>query len=876
MQLALLCLTNLPFVQGMMPKDTEHLLGMAAGQAVLAVIALFTCLSYPRRPVVYHHGHIVDHQLTVSMFDRFTYTWPSDILEAATKDRQLQLDDLPVMDHHLRSADLNERATRFSDGRDLFYLILRSHRAGFIGQFIFTFLNSAFLVAPQFAMYQLLKLLEARDQGASIGMPASLWVVALGVTILILEFSEAAMWWISYGQLSMAVRVQLAAMIFNKSMRKKDVKDSGRSKKAEVPAKGTIVETGPTDDNAEDPDTPGMQAEDNLQKTRQGTINLVGVDAKRISDFTSYNHLIYASVIKLTVSFIFLDHLIGWQGLLAGVGVQIFFLPVNIYFSKRYSDAQDDLMKMRDRKLAVLSEALNGIRQIKFSALERQWQERIREVRNKELSILWRSFCSDTMLIFCWLIGPVLLSATSIGVYSLIHGTLTASVAFTTIAILIQIEGTLAYIPELTTYAIDAFVSLRRVEEYLKSPDKPQNTVPGDTVAFRNATVAWPMDNDLDNEDAFKLHGLNLEFPTGELSVISGRTGSGKSLLLSAILGEVELLSGSIVVPAPVSPEERYDHLANKSNWIIPSAIAYVSQIPWIENATFKDNVLFGLPFDEARYNSVISASALDKDLHILEDGDLTEIGANGINLSGGQRWRITLARALYSRAGILVLDDIFSAVDAHVGRHIFEQALTGELVKGRTRILVTHHVSLCLPRTKYEVRLGDGKVEHAGFVEQLKTTGALQDIIDSEDQEIAVTDDDIADLPDLTKVHSRSHRRGSGLSTKSANLQVNGEVPRERRPSSTSIRAMNNDENGVATSKGKLQPKVFVKEESRHKGRVAWSVYGSYMHACGGWPFWLGIFVMYSFYQSLILGRVSKYSLLPTHPLVGDCSTLA
>ncbi len=103
--------------------------------------------------------------------------------------------------------------------------------------------------------------------------------------------------------------------------------------------------------------------------------------------------------------------------------------------------------------------------------------------------------------------------------------------------------------------------------------------------------------------------------------------------------------------------------MANKSDWILNSAIAFVAQIPWIENATIKDNVLFGLPFDMGRYKKVLYSCALEKDLEILPDGDQTDIGANGINLSGGQRWRVSFARALYSRAEILILDDVFRYV---------------------------------------------------------------------------------------------------------------------------------------------------------------------------------------------------------------------
>jgi len=222
-------------------------------------------------------------------------------------------------------------------------------------------------------------------------------------------------------------------------------------------------------------------------------------------------------------------------------------------------------------------------------------------------------------------------------------------------------------------------------------------------------------------KDRFILRDLNLSFPSNSLSIISGPTGSGKSLLLAAILGEVDVLGGYITVPPSLPAKQRFDDKATAVDWIIPSAIAFVSQTPWIENATIKENIIFGLPFDENRYNKVIDACALTTDLHIFDDGDSTEVGSQGISLSGGQKWRLTLARALYSRAGILILDDVLSAVDAHVGKHIYNNALLGELATGRTRILATHHVALCLPRAEYTVRLSArGVVDYAGLVREL------------------------------------------------------------------------------------------------------------------------------------------------------------
>lgn len=253
-----------------------------------------------------------------------------------------------------------------------------------------------------------------------------------------------------------------------------------------------------------------------------------------------------------------------------------------------------------------------------------------------------------------------MLSAVSLTVYAVLHGSLSASVAFTTLTVMGAIEATLAILPELIADGLEAWVSVKRIDEYLQAPERNDYLTVGHSITFNDASVAWPSDSQEQDPDRFILRDVSIAFPPGELSVISGQTGSGKSLLLAAILGEADKLSGDIAVPKAPAAQERYDYKANKSDWIIESAVAFVAQIPWIENASIKNNILFGLPFDAGRYKKVLGCCALEKDLEMLPDGDQTDIGANGINLSGGQRWRVTFARALYSRAGILILDDIF------------------------------------------------------------------------------------------------------------------------------------------------------------------------------------------------------------------------
>lgn len=827
---------------------------------VLSVAGFATAITVPRRPAVFHNGRPVDGQWTVSLFSRYTYSWPSAFLERTKSGKKLSFDDFPALDHYTRARDLYDHfnAIAARGGSMLKHLIL-AFLPTLAAQYILALIDSLFMVAPQFAMYQLLRLLEARDAGADISTQATFWVIGLGLFIIAAGFFSNWMWWINFAAINIPVLAQLSALIFAKAMRRKDVKGITGSEKRTVTMGGEEAVEGQPQAIPEKENNSDEDVEENLQKTRQGVINLIGVDTKRVSDFGTFNHMFFAAACRLTVSFVFLGKLVGWKALLSGIAVQLLFLPINIYFAKKYSNGQEVLMKLRDRKLAVLNEALNGIRQIKFAALERQWQKKILDVREDELKAIWNTFIYDTVLVGLWLTGPVVLSAAVILVYALLNGALPPSIAFTTISLLGQIEGTLSWLPELTTNMLDAYVSLNRISEYLKGLEKEQIHDQGNQITFHNATIAWPSESPSPESpedtsgDRFTLQNLNISFPLGELSLISGRTGSGKSLLLAALLGEADLLSGSITMPVPPPPSDRHDSSANKDTWLLPTAKAFVAQQPWIENASFKENILFGLPFDESRYRAVLSACALEPDLAVLPDGEETEIGANGVNLSGGQRWRASLARALYSRAGILVLDDVFSAVDAHVGRVVYERGIRGTLCRGRTVVLVTHHVGLVRAGAAYEVRLGnDGTVEYAG---------AVREGVDE-----AVVDDEEEDESGKLNVRERAEilRRVStkrSVATVRRLSEVNGAASgaSRRRSSQQNGKPDMIDGGGHARDAKVQQPRKFVEEEKTESGRVKWRIYKQYLDACGGWPFWLVVCIGFGGYEALLLGRVSS-----------------
>lgn len=444
-------------------------------------------------------------------------------------------------------------------------------------------------------------------------------------------------------------------------------------------------------------------------------------------------------------------------------------------------------------------------------------------MRTMELNKQWMVFMYDVGLFCIWILSPLMLSAVSLAVYAWLNGGLSPSVAFTTMAVFMSIEVTLSVLPEFIADFLESVVSATRIEKFLNAPEKVAATVPADWISFESATVAWPADDEQSSENRFTLRNLHLHFPNKALSVISGKTGSGKSLLLASILGECDVLGGTVKVPEAPLLHERFDDLATRGNWIIDSAIAFVAQVPWIENATIKDNILFGLPYDRDRYQKVLFACSLERDLNVLSDGELTDIGANGINLSGGQRWRISFARALYSRAGILIMDDLFSALDAHTGRHLYEHAITGELCQGRTRILVTHHVSLSLPRTDYLVVLEDGEAKLAGLVEDLKPY--ISDILNREHKndeafgEASLEDDGFSkdDGEDLQRILSK-RSRGNSFTTNGNNDAIKRE-----------------------------QPKKFIEEEERETGSIDLAVYKEYVKKSGGPFFMLLIFLSFS-----------------------------
>ena len=273
--------------------------------------------------------------------------------------------------------------------------------------------------------------------------------------------------------------------------------------------------------------------------------------------------------------------------------------------------------------------------------------------------------------------------------YTILAGQpLRVDIAFPALQLFNMLESSLRDIPRLITVLLNARIAVGRIEDFMEEPNKdpiPQTSEQEakQELKLESASFAWP------GTGRPVLHDITIDFPVG-LTVIFGKVGAGKSALLQALMGELDNLAGSVI----------------QSN----EMIGYCGQTPWLQSMSIRENILFYSPQEDVRYKQVLEACALTSDLASLKDGDLSNIGENGIGLSGGQKARVSLARAVYSRAKLLFLDDPFSALDYQTAETIVQKCFRGPLLEGRKVILVTHRTELCHGIARQLVEISEGR----------------------------------------------------------------------------------------------------------------------------------------------------------------------
>ncbi|XP_029302444.1 multidrug resistance-associated protein 4-like isoform X2 [Cottoperca gobio] len=514
-----------------------------------------------------------------------------------------------------------------------------------------------------------------------------------------------------------------------------------------------------------------------MGKTTTGQIvNLLSNDVNKFDDVTIFLHFLWVGPLQAAtvVGLLWLE--IG-PSCLAGMVVLMILMPMQTMFGRLFSKFRSKTAVLTDDRIRTMNEVVSGMRIIKMYAWEKPFAALVSEVRRKEISKIMKSsylrglnmasfFCASKIILFI-----------TFTLYVLLGNTISASRVFVTVALYTAVRLTVTlFFPNAIEKLFETRVSIRRIQEFLMLDEITKNPIalPQDerkeaSVEIQDLVCYW--DKSL---DAPSLQNLSFTLNSNQLLAVIGPVGAGKSSLLSTILGELPYEKGVLKVKGQLT---------------------YAAQQPWVFPGTIRSNILFGKELNSQKYERVLRACALKRDLELLPDGDLTPIGDRGATLSGGQKARVNLARAVYQDADIYLLDDPLSAVDAEVGRHLFEQCICG-LLKNKPRILVTHQLQY-LQATDQIIVLKEGHMVGKGTYAELQRSGVDFTSLLKEEEEQQPSQD----------VHVRSRT----LSENSQASSVYSVKDGEQLPAET-----------VQT----------VVEESRAEGNIGVSLYVKYLKA--------------------------------------------
>ncbi|KAH6681591.1 P-loop containing nucleoside triphosphate hydrolase protein [Halenospora varia] len=570
-----------------------------------------------------------------------------------------------------------------------------------------------------------------------------------------------------------------------------------------------------------------LSNEGRASKSTGDIVNYMAVDTQRLQDLTQYGQQLWSAPYQIILCMASLYQLVGLS-MLAGVGAMILMIPINGLIARLMKKLQKEQMKNKDSRTRLIAEIVNNMKSIKLYAWGSAFMQKLNYVRNdRELKTLRKIGAAQSVANFTWSTTPFLVSCSTFTVFVLTTSTpLTIDIVFPALTLFNLLTFPLAILPMVITSIIEASVAVGRLTAFFTAEELQPDAVilkgaveeHGDeSLSIRDGSFSWDRDT---NKNV--LEDIHFTASKGELSCIVGRVGAGKSSFLQALLGDLWKARGQVVVHG---------------------STAYVAQQAWVMNASVKENILFGHRYDPVFYDKTVKACALTEDFAQLPDGDDTEVGERGISLSGGQKARLTLARAVYARADIYLLDDCLSAVDQHVGRHLIENVLgPNGLLSGKTRILATNSIPV-LMEADFVVLLREGRIIERGTYDQLMAmkgeianlikTASNQDqstqseatssdsstIIDPDSPGQQEKDDEIEEAQERLTQLQLIRPRGSGVKKRK------GSTGTLRRASTASFKGPR----GKLRDEEESNIKSKQTKEFSEQGKVKWNVYAEY-----------------------------------------------
>lgn len=769
-----------------------------------------------------------------SVFSLATFSWVDAILVQGYKE-PLDMDKVWNLMPRDKAAVVLGHYRQIKKTTSLAFHLATYFKGMLIVQCLWAIFSGFLTFAPTLLLRAILQYVETPDMA-----PRNvLWllVILLPVTDIIRSVSDNQALWIGR-KICIRIRAIIIGEIYAKALRRKAAsgahtvlgKSDDDEKKTKFQKLKSFLGLEKKDKKkAQEPEGP---AKINDEQANLGTIiNLMSVDSFKISECTSYLHFLLASApTMLFVSIALLWQVMGLSAI-PGLIVMALLLPINIFLAKGFSYTQKKIMAATDKRIHTTNEILQNIRIIKYFAWEGRFGAIVNEKRKVELRALRNRYIVWALAVAIWNTVPILITFFSFLMYTKIEGKpLYPSIAFTAISLFLLLRIPLDQLGDMLAHVQEAKVSVDRVEEFLMEDETEkyrqlgQDNVDDEgrkVIGFKEATFIWGNKDAVaaDGSLAFRLLDLDVDFKIGKLNIIAGPTGSGKTSMLMALLGEMTLTKGKVFLPGGRSREDvRVDPATG-----LADTCAYVAQAAWLVNGTIKENILFSSVFDEKRYKDVLVACALERDLEILDNGDETLVGENGITLSGGQKQRISLARAVYSNSQHLLFDDCLSAVDSHTAKWIFGNCINGPLMKGRTCILVTHNIMLCVPLSDYVVLMDNGRVAAQGSSLEVIESGKLGEEIRNKSH------------PGSQPISRIPSRAPSSVGEQSGDTLINDG-------------AVENANEGAPAKKP--TQKQDAMQESKATGAVKWSVMHLYLSAMGRWWFWAIAVVVFTMQQ--------------------------
>ncbi|KAI3782932.1 hypothetical protein L2E82_12991 [Cichorium intybus] len=541
-------------------------------------------------------------------------------------------------------------------------------------------------------------------------------------------------------------------------------------------------------------------------------VNYMAVDVQRVGDYAWYLHDIWMLPMQIVLALAILYRSVG-IACVATLVATILSIAITIPLAQVQELYQDKLMAAKDDRMRKTSESLRNMRILKSQAWEHRYKIRLEEMRSVEFKWLKKALYSQAFITFIFWSSPIFVACVTFGTSILIGGKLTSGGVLSALATFRILQEPLRNFPDLVSMMAQTKVSLDRIMGFLHEQELQEDAtivlprgVSNVAIEVKNGEFRWdPL------VPRSTLYGIDVKVNRGMRVAVCGGVGSGKSSFLSCILGEITKVSGEVK---------------------ICGSAAYVSQSSWIQSGNIEENILFGNPKDKAKYKSVLHACSLKKDLVLFSHGDQTIIGDRGINLSGGQKQRVQLARALYQDADIYLLDDPFSALDAHTGSELFREYILTALA-AKTVIFVTHQVEF-LPAADLILVLKEGRIIQAGKYDELLQAGTDFNALVTAHQDAIGAMDIYNHLSDESD--ENDHLDGPiRMSTKSESVGSNMDcMEKGKAKASNEGAASGSDQNAIKEKKKakRSRKKQLVQEEERERGKISMKIYLSYMGA--------------------------------------------